>query len=120
VPIERQKAALEFLTWFQTLDHQLAYTRYGAVPVRVDLGQTPLARDPKFRFLKAQSDNSRVAKMYAVIPEAAQMSSIVSLRLNECIIGKSAPAEALNRAAAEVQDLIARSGRKTGRLPDLK
>jgi len=120
VPIERQKAALEFLTWFQTLDHQLAYTRYGAVPVRVDLGQTPLARDPKFRFLKAQSDNSRAAKMYAVIPEAAQMSSIVSLRLNECIIGKSAPAEALNRAAAEVQDLIARSGRKTGRLPDLK
>jgi multiple sugar transport system substrate-binding protein len=119
VPRERQLAALTFLNWFQTLDHQLAYTRYGAVPVRVDLGASELARDPKFRFLKAQSENSRVAKMYAVIPEAAQMSSIVSLRLNECIIGKSSPVETLNRAAAEVQELIARSGRKTGRLPDL-
>jgi hypothetical protein len=48
------------------------------------------------------------------------MASLLSLRLNECIIGQSAPAQALNRAAAEVQELIARSGRKTGRLPDLK
>src|SRR6185312_4494539 len=119
VPKDRQQAALTFLDWFQTLDHQLAYTRYGAVPVRVDLGNTDLARDPKFRFLKAQSENSKVAKMYAVIPEAAKMSSIVSLRLNECIIGKASPAAALNRAAAEVQDLVARGGRKTGRLPDL-
>jgi multiple sugar transport system substrate-binding protein len=119
VPSERQHAALAFLSWFQTLDHQLAYTRDGAVPVRIDLGDSDVARDPKFRFLKAQSENSKVAKMYAVVPEAAQMSSIVSLRLNECIIGKSTPAAALNRAAAEVQELIARGGRKTGRLPDL-
>lgn len=119
VPRERQLAALAFLTWFQTLDHQLAYTRYGAVPVRVDLGASDLARDPKFRYLKAQSENSKVAKMYAVIPEAAQMSSIVSLRLNECIIGKNSPVESLNRAATEVQELVARAGRKTGRLPDL-
>jgi multiple sugar transport system substrate-binding protein len=119
VPKERQQAALTFLNWFQTLDHQLAYTRDGAVPVRVDLGGTELARDPKFRFLAAQSENAKVAKMYAVIPEAAQMSSIVSLRLNECIIGKTSPIEALNGAAAEVQALVARGGRKTGRLPDL-
>lgn len=120
VPRERQAAALQFLRWFQTLDHQLAYTRYGAVPVRVDLGGSDLARDPKFRFLKAQSENSRVAKMYAVVPESAQMSSILSLRLNECIIGKASVAETLNRAAAEVQELMTRGGHKTGRLPDLK
>ena len=29
-------------------------------------GRRELARDPKFRFLKAQSENSKVAKMYAV------------------------------------------------------
>src|SRR5689334_16606636 len=56
VPRERQLGALQFLNWFQTLDHQLAYTRYGAVPVRTDLGNTPLAREGKFRFLKAQSE----------------------------------------------------------------
>ena len=119
VPRERQVAALQFLNWFQTYDHQLAYTRYGAVPVRMDLGQSELARDPKFRFLKAQGENSTVAKMYAVVPEAAQMNSLLSLRLNECVIGKISVVEALNRSAADVQELMARAGRKTGRLPDL-
>lgn len=120
VPKERQQAALTFLNWFQTYDHQLAYTRYGAVPVRTDLGNSDLAKDPKFRFLKAQAENSKVARMYAVVPEAPQMASILSLRLNECIIGKVSVAETLNRAAAEVQELMTKGGHKTGRLPDLK
>lgn len=120
VPRERQLGALEFLKWFQTYDHQLAYTRYGAVPVRTDLGASELAKDPKFRFLKAQADNAKVARMYAVVPEAPQMASILSLRLNECIIGKASVVETLNRAAAEVHELMAKGGHKTGRLPDLK
>jgi multiple sugar transport system substrate-binding protein len=120
VPRERQVAALRFLTWFQTLDHQIAYTRDGAVPVRVDMGQTELARDPKFRFLKAQAENSRVAKMYAVVPQAAEMAHLVALKLNECIIGKAGVVDTLNSAAAGVQDIMTRAGRRTGRLPDLK
>ena len=119
VPRERQQAALHFLNWFQTLDHQLTYTRYGSVPVRLDIGQSELARDPKFRFLKAQAENSNVAKMYAVVPEAAQLNSLLALRINECIIGKATVVEALNRAALELAELMSRSGRKIGRLPDL-
>lgn len=120
VPRERQLAALAFLRWFQSLDRQIAYTRHGAVPVRGDMGQTDLARDPKFRFLKAQAENSKVAKMYAVVPEAAQINSILSLQINRCVIGQASVVETLNRGAAEVHDLIARSGRKTGRLPELR
>jgi len=119
VPRDRQIAALQFLTWIQTLEHQIAYTRYGAVPVRLDMGQTELARDPKYRFLKAQAENSKVAQTYAV-PEAAQINSMLSLRLNECVIGKAPVIDTLNRGAADVHELMARSGRKTGRLPDLK
>jgi multiple sugar transport system substrate-binding protein len=120
VPREKQLAALQFLKWFQTLDHQLAYTRYGAVPVRVDLADSALAKEPKFRFLKAQAENAKVARMYAVVPESSQMVSILSLRLNECIIGKATVPDTLNRAAAEIHELMTRSGRKSGRLPDLK
>ena len=90
------------------------------MPVRTDLGASELAKDPKFRFLKAQADNAKVARMYAVVPEAPQMASILSLRLNECIIGKASVVDTLNRAAAEVHELIAKGGHKTGRLPDLK
>ena len=119
VPRDRQLGALEFLKWFQTYDHQLAYTRYGAVPVRTDLGASALAKEPRFRFLEAQAENAKVARMYAVVPEAPQMSSILSLRLNECILGKSSVVETLNRGAAEVHELITKGGHKTGRLPDL-
>lgn len=119
VPKERQQAALAFLDWFQTYDHQLAYTRHGAVPVRTDLGNSDLAKEPRFRFLKAQAENSKVARMYAVMPEAAQMASILSLRLNECAIGKASVVETLNRSAAEVHELMVKGGHKTGRIPDL-
>jgi multiple sugar transport system substrate-binding protein len=119
VPREKQLAALEFLKWFGTYEHQLAYTRFGAVPVRTDLADSELAKEPKFRFLKAQVENSEVARMYAVVPEAAQLTSIISLRLSDCVLGKTRPAEALNLAAAEVYALIEKAGHKTGRLPDL-
>ena len=55
--------------------------------------------------------------MYAVVPESAQMASILSLRLNECIIGKAGVAETLNRGAAEVQELMARAGARPGGCP---
>ncbi len=110
VPRDRQQGALAFLNWFQAYDRQVAYTRFGAVPVRTDLGTSPLANEPRFRFLRAQAENSRVARMYAVVPEAARMNSILSLRLNECVIGKASVVEALNRGAAEVHDLMAKAG----------
>ena len=120
VPAERQQAALRFLTWFQSLDHQIDYTRYGAVPVRADMSRTDIARDPKFRFLTAQAENSKVAKMYAVVPEAPQITSQLALLINECVIGKTPVTTTLNMAAATVHDLMVKAGRKTGRLPDLK
>jgi hypothetical protein len=58
--------------------------------------------------------------MYAVVPEAPQMNSILSLRLNECVIGKASVVDTLNRSAAEVHELMVKGGHKTGRLPDLK
>jgi len=119
VPNERQLAALEFLKWFGTLENQIDYTRFGAVPVRLDLAETDIAKDPEFRFLKAQVENSRVARMYAVVPEAAQLNNVLSLRLNECVIGQSTATEALNTAAAECFEIMKRGGHKTGQLPNL-
>ena len=119
VPEERQRAALEFLKWFGVLEQQLDYTRFGAVPVRLDLAETELADEPKFRFLKAQVENSKVARMYAVVPEAPQLNNVLSLRLNECIIGQTQPAAALNLAAEECFEIVQRGGHETGQLPNL-
>lgn len=119
VPKDRQAAALAFLNWFQAYDRQIAYTRFGAVPVRNDLAQSPLANEPKFRFLKAQAENSKVACLIATVPEQQQIISVLDVRLNEAVVGTHPPAQALNLAAEEIQGIMERAGYKTGRLPAL-
>jgi hypothetical protein len=57
--------------------------------------------------------------MYAVVPEAPQLNNVLSLRLNECIIGQTQPAEALNLAAEECFEIVQRGGHETGQLPNL-
>ena len=84
------------------------------------MGRTDIARDPKFRFLSAQAESSKVAKMYAVVPEAPQINSQLALLINECVIGKSTVVATLNTGAEKVHEMMTRAGRKTGRLPDLK
>ena len=44
VPRERQLGALAFLDWFQTRDHQLAYTRYGGAGAHRPRRKRPRAR----------------------------------------------------------------------------
>jgi multiple sugar transport system substrate-binding protein len=57
--------------------------------------------------------------MYTV-PEGPQIVSVLELRLNQALIGEKSTAEALNAAAAEIQDIMQKAGYKTGKLPDLK
>ena len=119
VPKEKQQAALAFLKWFQTKDHQVSYARFGAIPVRTDLGDTDLAKDPKFRWLKPMAENLAVARIPISVPEGPQLMAITNLRLNEAVIGQTTPAKALNQAAHEIHDVMVKAGYKTGVLPDL-
>lgn len=119
VPKDKQMAALAFLKWFQTRDHQIAYAKFGAIPVRSDIGDSELAKDPKFRFLKAMADNAAVARIPIAVPEAPQLMAITNLRLNEAVIGQSTPAKALNQAAREIHEVMVKAGYKTGLLADL-
>jgi multiple sugar transport system substrate-binding protein len=119
VPDEKQLAALAFLKWFQTRDHQIDYTRFGAIPVRNDIADSELAKDPKFRFLGAMSANAAVARIPINVPEAPQLMAITNLRLNEAVIGHTPPAQALNQAAHEIYDVMTKAGYKTALLPDL-
>jgi multiple sugar transport system substrate-binding protein len=119
VPKEKQQAALAFLKWFQTRDHQANYARFGAIPVRTDLGDSDLAKEPKFRWLKPMADNLAVARIPIAVPEGPQLMAITNLRLNEAVIGQTTPAKALNQAAHEIHEVMAKAGYKTGLLPDL-
>jgi multiple sugar transport system substrate-binding protein len=114
VPAERKQAAVAFSKWFLTAGAQRAYVEGGGVPVRTDVLTAELARDPKYRWVKAYVDSQTYARQALGYAEGAQVEQILGLRLNQALIGEMSSAKALNTAAKEIEEIFARNGRKTG------
>ena len=112
VPVANQQAALKFLTWFLQKDTQVAYTEAGGIPIRKDLGDTKLADDPAYRFIKTFSANADVAKMNTPLKEGVRVKEAISLYLNRALIGEISAKEALNGAATEVNQILTAAGYK--------
>ncbi len=121
VPKDRQMAALAFLKWFQTREAQVTYTKAGAPPVRLDVLNDPeLNRKAEFRWMKALADGLLTARQPWTVPEGAQITAVLDLRLNQAVIGELTAAAALNKSAEEIHDIMRKVGYRTARLPDLK
>jgi multiple sugar transport system substrate-binding protein len=112
VPEANQKAALNFLKWFLEKDTQVGYTEAGGIPIRKDLGDTKLAGDPAYRFIKAFSENADVAKMNTPLKEGVRLKEVISLYLNRALIGEIPPKDALNGAATEMNQILTAAGYK--------
>lgn len=119
VPDARKKAALAFSRWFLTAGAQREYALAGGIPVRSDIFASDLASRPEFRWMKAYGESQPFARQELGFAEGAQVEQILGLRLNQAVIGEMSSAKALNAAAAEIEELLRRNGRRTGRLPDL-
>ncbi|MCE6076467.1 extracellular solute-binding protein [Agrobacterium vitis] len=115
---EEKQAALAFVKWFVSKPAQEAYVEAGGVPVRGDVLE-PLADDPAYFWVKAYLSNLDGAVSLFGYAEAAEVNDVLGLRLNQALIGELSPAAALNTAAAEIEAIFTKSGRKTGRLADL-
>ncbi len=120
IPMERKKAALAFLAWFQKYESQVKYAEFGSPPVRRDVMASELSKERKFRFMKALADSAPHARMMHTIPEGAQINAVLELRLNQAVIGEQTPVAALNLAAQEIHEIVQKAGYRTGKLPDLK
>lgn len=116
---ERHKAALAFLKWFSTAEAQRAYAEAGGIPVRSDTLKSDLASKPQFAWMPAYLASVEASVASLGYAEAASVEQAIGLRLNQALIGEMSPAKALNTAAAEVETIFTRSGRKTGKLPPL-
>lgn len=115
---DEKRAALAFLTWFVSKPAQEAYVEAGGVPVRADVFE-PLKDDPDYFWIDgylANLDNAFSPFGYA---EAAEVNEVLSLRLNQALIGELTVPAALNTSAHEIEAIFERSGRRTGHLPDL-
>jgi multiple sugar transport system substrate-binding protein len=119
VPKERQQAALAFLNWFQSRNAQVEYTKAGSPPVRLDVLGSDMASQPEFRWMKAMQEGLPLGRQMWKVPEGAQIVAILELKINQAITGELSTAAALNTAAREIEDVMAKAGHKTGRLPEL-
>jgi multiple sugar transport system substrate-binding protein len=119
IPEEKKVEALNFLKWLVTKENQIKYIENGAVPVRCDLINSPLAEQDKFRFLKALSENSEVADFLAPLVQAVESTNITNLYLNQIVAGELSIEDGLNQAADELYDMVTKAGLKSAKLPPL-
>jgi multiple sugar transport system substrate-binding protein len=119
VPRERQQAALAFLNWFQTYDVQRRYTEAGSPPVHQRVLESELAREPRYRWMRALAESSPYMRVPWTVPQGAQIVAVLELRLNQVMLGEATPSAGLNTAAAEIERLMREAGHRTGKLPDL-
>jgi multiple sugar transport system substrate-binding protein len=118
IPADRQKADLAFFKWFLTKEAQKAYAEAGGIPVRTDV-LAELSAQPKFAWMKAYSAGLQIGQQINGYAEGAAVEAVMGLRLNEALLGQKSPAQALNTAAKEINEIFTRSGRKTGMLAPL-
>jgi multiple sugar transport system substrate-binding protein len=118
IPADRQKADLAFFKWFLTKEAQVAYAEAGGIPVRTDV-LAELSTQPKFAWMKAYSAGLKIGQQVNGYAEGAAVEAAMGLRLNQALLGQMSSAQALNAAAKEIDEIFARSGRKTGMLPPL-
>lgn len=117
---EQQVAALAFLDWFQGKNPQIAYAKFGSPPVRRDVMESDLSKEPQLRWMAAMAAALPNARLTFIIPEASQVLAITELRLNQAIGGEMSPAVALNTMATEIGAVMTAAGYKAPLLPPLK
>ena len=118
-PDAQKKAALAFSRWFLTYDAQRAFAEAGGIPNRSDVYTSDLAKNPKYRWMPAYLETQQFARQELGYAEGAQVEQILGLRLNQALIGEMSSGKALNSAAAEIEALFKKNGRRTGTLPPL-
>jgi len=116
IPEAQKQASLAFLDWLIKRDNQIFLFEAGGVPVRSDLAGSS---DDPLRFLPVLATSVANARITLPIKEAAQINPIVGRYLNEALLGKLEPKDALNKAAAEIVLLMRQAGYTSEALPDL-
>jgi multiple sugar transport system substrate-binding protein len=111
IPEDKQAEALNFIKWFQTPEAQKKWAQLGGVPARNDVLQSP-------EFLEAQPYNKVFTesvprlKDFWNLPEYAKLLNVHSTQVNAAISGTEPPDAALDKLAAEEQQILDDSSSK--------
>ena len=116
---DKKRAALAFLAWFQMPQSQIRYAELGGTPVSAAAYQSDFAKKPENSYMEALAQGLPLAKQMWTIPEGAEFLPILEVNLNRAVAGEISSAHALNTMAKDIEAIVAKTGYKTGHLPDL-
>ena len=119
VPVERQKAAVEFFRWFQKPESQIASAELGMVPVSAAAYEAPISKEPRFSWMEAMKEALPHAVNIYNFPEANEVIPVLEVELNRAIAGEISSTDALNSMADQIHAVMSKYGYKTGKLPPL-
>ena len=109
---QHKAEALEFITYMTSADFQLYMTEtYNQLPTRNSVYEEMKIRKPDYTWQVWQDALNKAARFMPVqYPEWPQISSIISLALQQAQIQEKTPQEALDEAAAAVEELMTEAG----------
>ena len=119
VPDDRKRAAAAFLRWYQTKPAQMATAQAGGIPVSAAPYREPIAKERRFRWMKAIAESLPHAVSTMNFPEAGEVIPILELGLNQAIAGEITSVAALNSMADQIHAVMAKYKYNTGTLPKL-
>ena len=120
IPDDRKRATVEFLRWFQTPAAQIALARHGGMPIHAAAYRDPISEERRYRWMKPLSEALRHAVNIYQFPEASEVIAVLELGRNRAIAGEITSVAALNDMAAQVHEVMAARGYRTGRLEPLR
>lgn len=101
---KHQKEAMEFIRFTQSDEFQLALVPTGQLTVIQDLGEQQITLDPKLEVFTEQLGSARNR---LAIPNASEVDTILNTELVPAFEGTISVKEALQNAAAKIDELLA-------------
>jgi multiple sugar transport system substrate-binding protein len=119
VPDDRKRAAVAFLSWFQTRDAQIANLKAGGIPLNATVYEDPLADERQNRWMKPLAAALPHAINPYAFPEATEVVAVLELGLNRAIAGEITAVDALNSMSDDIYKIMEKYKYKTAELPKL-
>jgi multiple sugar transport system substrate-binding protein len=108
-----KQASLDYAKWFFSKDTQKQYALNGGLPTRVSAFTDPevVKINPHFPATVEGLKNvvpGLSSRFYGIPPEYVELEGIVTTWVTDALEGRKSVKEALDRAAAEMDDLMAK------------
>jgi multiple sugar transport system substrate-binding protein len=109
LPVERQRAALDFLEYALTKDAQRYYAQAGAIPVRQDVYEE-LGQEEGFEWMQAFAESTQYIHEQPRVVEGPQIIEVFQRWVGEAVLQSVSAQEAMQRAAEQIQEIMESGG----------